>query len=155
MAVFVDLDTDLEVIMHGKMNTNCFANGGVLVRTKYPRLRRGTALLVCLFVVSLTTVLVIGAVDVSTTQFAALRNVRAYDQAYYVAAAGAHHALAELEADSSWRDGLKAIVFPVGSSSSYTVTVTDVVSDGSILVSSSGTCDGVVRTIEVNVDPAS
>ena len=116
--------------------------------------RGGTALLVCLFVVALTSVLVLGVVDVKTTQFAALRNVRHYDQAYYVAAAGVHHALAELEADATWRTGLSSITFPPGSSSTYTVTVADL-GDATILITATGTATGVVRKLEVNVDPAS
>ena len=57
---------------------------------------RGAALLVCIFVVALTSLLVVSMLDVETIQMAASRNTVYYEQALSLAGAAAHHALAEL-----------------------------------------------------------
>lgn len=113
--------------------------------------RRGAALLVCLFIVTVTAALVIGAWDRQTYQMTALRNTVCYEQALYLAGAGVHHALAELEADPAWRTGVPLTQFPTGSGNTYSATVVDSTGN-TVVVTGTGTVAGVTRTLSATVD---
>ena len=84
------------------------------------------------------------------TRMAAVRNTAAYEQALYLAGAAAHHALAELEADSSWRTGLTDIEFPPSSGNTYSATITDDAPTG-VIIDASGTADGITRKVQLSV----
>ena len=101
----------------------------------------------CLFVVALTSLLVVAMLDTQTSQLAALRNTKDYERALYLAGAGVHHALAELEADSSWRGTVTAGTYP--NDGSYTATAADSGSD--VLVTAIGVSGSISRTLHVTV----
>ncbi|MCA9123231.1 MAG: hypothetical protein H6822_28190 [Planctomycetaceae bacterium] len=61
--------------------------------------RRGAALMMALFVMTICTMLVITILDTQTLQFTALRNTVDYDRARYLAESGIQHALAFIEQD--------------------------------------------------------
>lgn len=119
-----------------------------------PPVRQGAALVVCLFIVTVISVMVVGMLDSLTSELAAVRNSRDYEQAQYLAGAGVHHALAELEADSGFTGTLAAVEFPTGSGNYYTATVA-AGDPGEIVVTGEGTIgsgpDAVVRHIQVTV----
>ncbi|MCG8584160.1 MAG: hypothetical protein MI757_05555 [Pirellulales bacterium] len=112
--------------------------------------REGAAILVCMFVTLVMSVMVISALKMQNSRMAAVRNTTAYEQALYLAGAAAHHALAELEADSSWRTGLSNVEFPPGSGNTYSATVTD---DplSNVTIDASGTADGITRKLQLSV----
>ena len=113
--------------------------------------RSGAALLVCIFVVTLTTMLVMSMLEIQTTETAALRNTADYERALYLAGAAAHHALAELEADSSWRDGISLTEYPAGSGFTYSATILDG-APGQVVISGFGTAGAVTRKVDVTVE---
>jgi type II secretory pathway component PulK len=120
------------------------------IRNNMRPARDGAAILVCIFVVMVMSVMVISALKMQTSRMAAVRNTTAYEQSLYLAGAAAHHALAELEADSSWRDGLTNIEFPPASGNTYSATVTDAVPSG-VTIDASGTADGITRKVQLTV----
>lgn len=128
---------------------------GDVSRRRCGRCRRGAALLLSLFVMTVASATVIYILDTETVQFAALRNTLAYDRARYLSEAGLQHALAELELDFSWRNGVPVTAFPPGSDSSYSATVYDG-ADGAVIVTAVGTTpigDGrfVTRSLQISV----
>ncbi|MEO8493723.1 MAG: hypothetical protein ABI614_01530 [Planctomycetota bacterium] len=62
-------------------------------------IRRGMALMMALFVMTVCSMIVITILDTQTLQFTALRNTMDYDRARYLAESGVQHALAFLEQD--------------------------------------------------------
>lgn len=112
--------------------------------------RGGAAILVCMFVVLVMSIMVISVLKMQNGRMAALRNTAAYEQALYLAGAAAHHALAELEADSGWRTGLVNVEFPSGSGNTYSVTATDDSPSG-VVIHASGTAGGVTRNLQLSV----
>jgi hypothetical protein len=110
----------------------------------------GAALLVCIFVMAVCTAIVVAVLETEMVQMTALRHTRDYERAYFLAGAGAHHALAELEIDNNWRTGVPSTQFPAGGSDAYAATVTDD-SSGDIVVTATGTAGGVTRTVQVTV----
>ena len=112
--------------------------------------RSGAAIVVCIFVVLVMSIMVISALEMQTSRMASVRNTTAYEQALYMAGAAAHHALAELEADSNWRDGLTDIEFPSGSGNTYSVTVTDDPPTG-VIIDATGTAGGITRKLQLSV----
>ena len=113
--------------------------------------RRGAALLVALFVLTMTTVLVVALFDTATLQLTALRNVGDYERAGYLAGAAAHHACAMLEANPAWRTGIPATEFPAGSGATYSATAVNG-SGTTVIVTAVGTSGGVTRTLQITVD---
>jgi hypothetical protein len=81
----------------------------------------------------------------------AVRHTLSYERALYLAGAGAHHALAELEADSTWRTGIPSIEFPAGSGSTYSATAVDA-GAGVVIVTGIGTTGGVTRKVQLTVE---
>lgn len=114
------------------------------------RSRHGAALLFALFVMTLASSLVVGTLDSQTLRYAALRNTIDWDGARYLAEAGLNHAFSELEKDITWRAGIPATEFPVGSGNSYTATVTDG-PDGSVLVTATGTAGTFSRRLQASI----
>jgi Tfp pilus assembly protein PilX len=112
--------------------------------------RNGTALLVCLFVLAITTALVMAVLDTTTLQLTAVRNTGDYDKALYLAGAGVNHALAMLEADSSWRTGIASTQFPSGSGNTYSATAVDG-TGGAVVVTGTGIAGSTTRKLQVTV----
>lgn len=118
------------------------------------RARHGAAFLLALFVMAVTSVLVITIVDTQTLQFAALRNTRDYDRSRYLAEAGVAHALGILEQDWDDQDlrddGIPATEFPIGSGNTYTVSVADGAM-GTVIIDSTGVAGGFTRNLQITV----
>jgi Tfp pilus assembly protein PilX len=115
------------------------------------RRRRGAALLVCLFVLGVTTLLVLAVFDTETLQMTAIRRTLDYERATYLAGAAVHHACAEIEANPSWRTGISSTEFPPGSG--YTYAATAVNGTGQqVIITGTGTAGTTTRTLQVTID---
>ena len=114
------------------------------------RLRRGAAMMTALFVMAVSSVLVISIMDTETLQYAALRNTMDWDRARYLAEAGLQHALAELEVDITWRAGISNTQFPAGSGNVYWATAADG-ANGTVVVTAWGQAGNVTRKLETTV----
>jgi hypothetical protein len=112
---------------------------------------RGAALLVCIFVMAMCTAVVVAVLETEMLQMTAVRHTRSYEKALYLAGAGAHHALAELEADSTWRTGIPNTEFPAGSGDTYSATAADG-GGGMVIVTGVGTAGGVTRKVQLTVE---
>jgi type II secretory pathway component PulK len=116
--------------------------------------RRGAAFLLALFVMLVTSILVVSIVDTQTLQFSALRNTRDYDRSRYLAEAGIAHALGILEQD--WDDqnlrdnGIPATEFPIGSGNTYSVTAADG-ANGTVILNSTGIAGEFTRQLQITV----
>jgi hypothetical protein len=111
--------------------------------------RPAMALLVCLFVMTLASSSLVGVLGSMTAELAALRNTVDYERALYLAGAGAHHALAELEADASWTTGISNT--PPTGSQYYSATVAPQ-ANGTVIVTGVGVSNGITRRVAVTVD---
>lgn len=118
-------------------------------RTKSAASRGGMALLMCLMVLSIVTVWLVDMLDSATVHQSALRNTIEYEQALYLANAGVHHAVAELETDTSWRSTVTAGGYPA--SGSYSATGVDGAVAGTVDITSSGVAGEVTRTLQASV----
>ena len=111
-----------------------------------PARRRGAALLLAIIVAGLCAVLTIGLLRAGRLRAMAAANTRDTEIARYAAEAGLHRALAELEADITWRAGVTDQPFPrnlesfglAPAASSYSVSVTEG-ADGRLTVRATGT----------------
>ncbi len=110
------------------------------------RVRSGAALLMAIFVMTVTTMLVLMICDTQTIQYAALRNTIDYDRARYLAEAGVQHALALLETNIDWRGTIANTEYPAGSGEYYTVTVSTG-TGASVSISSTGIARDFSRTL--------
>lgn len=114
--------------------------------------RRGIALLICLFVLSLVTVWTVDMLESASVYQSALRNAIEYEQSLYQANAGVHHALAQLEADLNWRGTVTAGSYPA--SGSYSATAVNGSTAGTVDITSTGvsgeTTRRVLSTVLVN-----
>ena len=110
------------------------------------------ALLLCLFVLSIVTVWLVDMLDSATVYQSALRNTIEYEQSLYLANAGVHHAVAELEADTEWLGTVTAGSYPASGSYSATAVAGSIV--GTVDITSYGVSGAVTRklfaTVQVN-----
>jgi Tfp pilus assembly protein PilX len=111
--------------------------------------RPGIALLLCLFVLSIVTVWVVNIFQSATVYQSALRNTIEYEQALYLANAGVHHAVAELENSLAWRGTVTAGSYPA--SGSYSATAVNGVTPGTVDITSSGVAGGATRRLQSTV----
>ena len=110
--------------------------------------RRGAALLIALAVATLAVVLTVALLDTWRLRVRAAGNTRDYETARYLAEAGLHHGLAELEQDITWRAGASGVTFPQnlgslglpagGGTNTYSVTAADG-PDGTVELRATGT----------------
>jgi Tfp pilus assembly protein PilX len=112
--------------------------------------RKAAALLTAMFVMVVTSTLIVTMLDTQTLQYAAMRNTIDWDRARYLAEAGVQHALAQLEADIDWRTGVSATEFPAGSGNTYSATVTDG-PNGTVIVTATGTAGTITRHLQSTV----
>lgn len=112
--------------------------------------RRGAALLMALFVMTLASALVVGTLDSQRMRYAALRNTVDWDRARYLAEAGLNDALSQLEADIDWRTGIATTEFPAGSGMTYSATVNDAAA-GTVEVVAVGNAGTFSRRLRVTV----
>ncbi len=108
------------------------------------------ALLICIFIISMTSMLLVGVLDTQIGQWSAVRNSIDYERATYLAAAAVNHSLAELEANPAWNAGIANTELPTGSGYTYSATVS-VLKSGNIIVTATGTSGAVVRRLQVTV----
>lgn len=91
-------------------------------RFPHPR-RRGSTLLLVLFLMAITAPLLCMMLDTHTTHVRCVHNDIEIRTALYVAQAGVEDAMSELLADSKWKAGFTNKEFPVGLGHTYTVTL--------------------------------
>ena len=115
-----------------------------------PAKRRGAALLLALFVMALTSTLVVSMLDAEMFRYMALRNTYQWDEARYLAEAGLNEAFAHLENDIEWRSGITATEFPAGSGNTYRVNVVDG-TEGTVRLTAIGMAGSFTRTLDVTV----
>jgi type II secretory pathway component PulK len=113
------------------------------------RSRRGVALLLCLFILSLISVWVVNMFQSATVYQSALRNTIEYEQAIYLANAGIHHAMAELEIELDWRGTVTAGSYPA--SGSYSATAVNGAVAGTVDITSTGVSGGSTRRVLATV----
>jgi Tfp pilus assembly protein PilX len=111
--------------------------------------RGGVALVLCLFVLSIVTVWLVDMLNSQTVYQSALRNTIEYERALYLANAGIHHAVAELELSTSWRGTVTAGGYPA--SGSYSATAVNGVAAGTVDVTSTGVAGEVTRRVQATV----
>jgi Tfp pilus assembly protein PilX len=111
--------------------------------------RDGVALLLCLFILSLTTVWVVNMFQSATVYQSALRNTIEYEQALYLANAGVHHAVAELEIDLLWRGTVSAGSYPA--SGSYSATAANGAAAGTVDITATGVSGGATRRLQATI----
>jgi Tfp pilus assembly protein PilX len=116
---------------------------------RHNRRRRGVALLICLFVLSIVTVWAVNILQSATVYQSALRNTIEYEQALYLANGGVHHAVAELEGDLAWRGSVTAGTYPA--SGSYSATAVDGAAPGTVDITSTGVAGGSTRRLQATV----
>jgi Tfp pilus assembly protein PilX len=119
---------------------------------QYSEQRNGMALLLCMFVLSIVTVWLVAMLDSATVHQSALRNTIEYEQALYLANAGVHHAVAELEGNTAWLGTVTGGTYP--SSGSYSATAVTGAGAGTVDITSTGVSGQVTRrltaTVQVN-----
>jgi hypothetical protein len=111
--------------------------------------RSGMALLLCMFVMSIVTVWLVDMLNSQTVYQSALRNTIEYEQALYLSNAGIHHAVAELENNTSWRGTVTGGTYP--SSGSYSATAVNGATSGTVDVTSTGVAGEVTRRLQATV----
>jgi hypothetical protein len=119
-------------------------------KAKVKARRPAAALLVCLFVMSIVTAMVVAVIDTQYLQLTSIRNTTDYERALYLAGAGVHHAFVELEIDITWRTGVPSTQFPAGSGNTYSATVVNG-AGGAAVVTGTGTSGSVTRRLQVTV----
>jgi hypothetical protein len=84
-----------------------------------------------------------------TVYQSALRNTIEYEQALYLANAGIHHAVAELETSTAWRGTVTAGSYPA--SGSYSATAVNGATSGTVDVTSTGVAGETTRRLQATV----
>ena len=111
--------------------------------------RRGIALLICLFVLSLVTVWTVDMLESATVYQSAQRNIIEYEQALYQANAGVQHVLYQLEADVTWRGTVTGGSYPA--SGSYSATAVNGTASGTADVTSIGVAGATTRSVQATI----
>ncbi len=118
-------------------------------RTSPRRARRaGAALLMTIFMIGVTSLLVVSMLATLTSQFAAVRNAADYERALYLAGAAVHHALVQLEEDYGWRGTLTEGAYPADDT--YSATVAEG-AEGTVLVTGTGVAGEITRRLQITV----
>ncbi len=90
-----------------------------------------------LIVASVAALLTIALMDAARLRVRAAGNTRDYETARYLAEAGLHRGLCELEEDIDWRTGVSNVAFPPGGANTYSVTATNG-ADGTVELRATG-----------------
>jgi type II secretory pathway component PulK len=106
----------------------------------------GVALLMCLFVLSLVSVWTVNMFESATVYQSAVRNTIEYEQSLYLANAGVHHAVAELENNLAWRGTVSAGSYPA--TGSYSATAVDGSMAGTVEITSTGVAGAATRRLQ-------
>ncbi|MBM3999569.1 MAG: hypothetical protein FJ297_08545 [Planctomycetes bacterium] len=107
-------------------------------------------MMTALFVMAVTTAVVIGILDTEQLEYASLKNTIEYDRARYLAEAGVAHAMAMLEQDITWRQGVLATEYPAGSGETYSAEVADG-PDATVIVTATGVAGRVTRRLQATI----
>jgi Tfp pilus assembly protein PilX len=110
--------------------------------------RSGAALMVCLFIIFIVTLMVVNILDSLTLELSSVRNNIDYERALYLANAGVHAATAQLETNPAWRGTLTDGAYP--SNDTYQA-VTANGSIGQAIVTSRGASGAVIRTVTATI----
>jgi hypothetical protein len=116
---------------------------------KYDPRRSGVALLLTIFILAIITVWLVNMLNSQTVYQSALRNTIEYEQALYLANAGVHHAIAELETSTAWRGTVAAGSYPA--SGSYSATAIDGAINGTVDITSTGVSGETTRRLQATV----
>ena len=108
------------------------------------RSRRGAALMICMFIIFLVTLLVVSVLDTVTLELSSVRNNIDYERALYLANAGVHAAAAELEADTGWRGTVADGAYP-GDDTYQATAVTGALN--TVIVTARGVSGSITRTV--------
>lgn len=111
--------------------------------------RRGAALLLCMFILTMTVLMVVNVLDSTTLELSALRNTIDHERALYLANAGLHHAAATLEANTAWRGTITDGAYPADNT--YTAEAVDG-AGSTVIVTASGVAGDVVRNLEATLE---
>src|SRR3954454_5939076 len=111
--------------------------------------RKGIALLICLFVLSLVTVWTVDMLESASIYQSAQRNAIEYEQALYQANAGVQHVLSQLEIDLAWRGTATAGSYPA--SGSYSATAVNGAIAGTVDVTSTGVAGATTRRVQATI----
>ena len=107
-----------------------------------------------MIVAGLAALLTIALMDAARLRVRAAANTRDYEVARYLAEAGLHRGLCELEADITWRAGVSNVAFPPGGPNVYSVAAVDG-PDGTVELTATGTVvrvrGNVTRTLAATV----
>ena len=111
--------------------------------------RSGAALVFCMFILTMITLMVVNVLDTTTLELSSLRNSIDYERALYLANAGVHHVAATIEANSAWRGTLTDGAYPADNT--YFAEAVD--GPGStIIVTSSGVAGDVSRNLQAIIE---
>jgi Tfp pilus assembly protein PilX len=113
-------------------------------RRRFRRQRRGAALLVCLSIIFIVTLLVVNVYDTITLELSSVRNNIDYERALYLANAGVHAVAAQFEQDPSWRGTITDGSYPADDTYSATAVSG---ANGTSVVTSHGVSHSTTRTI--------
>jgi Tfp pilus assembly protein PilX len=111
--------------------------------------RRGAALVFCMFILTLTVLMVVNVLDTTTLELSALRNSIDHERALYLANAALHHAAATIEADTAWRGTISDGSYPADNS--YFAEAVDGPTS-TVIVTASGVAGDVVRNLEATIE---
>lgn len=106
--------------------------------------RRGAALLLCLTIIFLVTLLLVNVLDTLTLELSSIRNTIDYERALYLANAGVHAVAAELEASPTWRGTITDGAYPGDDAFSATAVNG---TGGTVVVTSRGVAGAITRTV--------
>jgi len=88
----------------------------------FQRNQKGVALLLAMFILVFIAILAVVFLELLTSDLQITSNHSGKLKALYIADAGIEHAVSRLRANRNWTANSQQIVFPSGSSSSYTIT---------------------------------
>ncbi len=115
---------------------------------------RGSALLICLALLAMLTIVGIMAVNNTNTEIDLTYNKTDSDKAFYIAEAGAKRAFVEINSDDTWRAGYNGITFGDGR---YSVRLIDSLTVpalfDTVLIISNGTFEDGVGRVELTTAP--
>jgi Tfp pilus assembly protein PilX len=118
-------------------------------RGRFHQPRHGAALVFCMFILTMITLMVVNVLDTTTMELSALRNSMDYERALYLANAGVHHVAATIESDSAWRGTITDGAYPADNT--YTATAVDG-PNSTVIVTSSGVAGDVTRDLQATIE---
>jgi Tfp pilus assembly protein PilX len=121
----------------------------IQLNSRRTKSRRGAALVFCMFILTMITLMVVNVLDTTTLELSALRNSMDYERALYLANAGIHHAAATIEADNDWRGIITDGAYPADNT--YTAEAVDG-PNSTIIVTASGVAGDVTRNIQATIE---